>query len=40
METLQIKTFSDLQEVKAREYVHVAMRTSAEEAKKYSSATK
>ena len=39
METLQIKTFSDLQEVKAREYVHVAMRTSAEEAKKYEGQT-
>ena len=34
METLQIKSFSDLQAVKAREYVHVAMRESAEEAKK------
>ena len=39
METLQIKTFSDLQTVKAREYVHVAMRTSAEEAKKYEGQT-
>ena len=39
METLQIKTFSDLQEVKAREYVHVAMRQSADEAKKYEGQT-
>ena len=39
METLQIKSFSDLQEVKAREYVHVAMRQSAEEAKKYEGKT-
>ena len=39
METLQIKSFSDLQAVKAREYVHVAMRESAEEAKKYEGQT-
>ena len=39
METLQIKTFSDLQAVKAREYVHVAMRQSADEAKKYEGQT-
>ena len=39
METLQIKSFSDLQQVKAREYVHVAMRQSAEEAKKYEGQT-
>ena len=39
METLQIKSFSDLQEVKAREYVHVAMRQSVEEAKKYEGQT-
>ena len=39
METLTIKSFSDLQQVKAREYVHVAMRTSAEEAKKYEGQT-
>ena len=39
METLSIKSFSDLQEVKAREYVHVAMRQSAEEAKKYEGQT-
>ena len=39
METLQIKSFSDLQQVKAREYVHVAMRQSADEAKKYEGQT-
>ena len=39
METLTIKSFSDLQQVKAREYVHVAMRQSAEEAKKYEGQT-
>ena len=39
METLQIKSFADLQAVKAREYVHVAMRESAEEAKKYEGQT-
>ena len=39
METLQIKSFSDLQEVKAREYIHVAMRQSEEEAKKYEGQT-
>ena len=39
METLQIKSFSDLQAFKAREYVHVAMRESAEEAKKYEGQT-
>ena len=39
METLTIKSFSDLQQVKAREYVHVAMRQSADEAKKYEGQT-
>ena len=39
METLQIKSASDLQAVKAREYVHVAMRQSADEAKKYEGQT-
>ncbi len=39
METLTIKSFSDLQQVKAREYVHVAMRQSVEEAKKYEGQT-
>ena len=39
MESLTIKSASDLQTIKAREYVHVAMRESAEEAKKFEGQT-
>ncbi len=39
MESLTIKSASDLQAIKAREYVHVAMRESAEEAKKFEGQT-
>ena len=39
MESLTIKSASELQQIKAREYVHVAMRESAEEAKKYEGQT-
>ena len=39
MESLTIKSLSQLQEVKAREYVHVAMRESVDEAKKYEGQT-
>ncbi len=39
MESLTINSLSELQEIKAREYVHVAMRKSADEAKKYEGQT-
>ena len=39
MESLTINSASDLQAIKAREYVHVAMRESAEEAKKFEGQT-
>ena len=39
MESLTIKSLSDLNAIKADEYVHVAMRKSADEAKQYEGKT-